>query len=252
MSQATFRIWRSEPGGGAGKFVDYTTEISEGMVVLDAVHKVQAEQAPDLACRWNCKAGKCGSCSAEINGKPRLMCMTRLNELDLSKPVTVEPMRAFPHVKDLVTDVSWTYEVKKRIQKFQPRKPDMPDGTYRIQQADADRVQELRKCIECFLCQDVCHVLRDHHMHDQFVGPRFIMQVAALEMHPLDTADRVPALKDEFGIGYCNITKCCTEVCPENIHITDNAIIPLKERVVDHAYDPIGQLVQIFSRRKEK
>lgn len=89
------------------------------------------------------------------------------------------------------------YEVKKRIQKFQPRKPDMPDGTYRIQQADADRVQELRKCIECFLCQDVCHVLRDHHMHDQFVGPRFIMQVAALEMHPLDTADRVPALKDD-------------------------------------------------------
>ena len=171
---------------------------------------------------------------------------------DAEKPVTIEPMRAFPHMKDLVTDVSWNFEVKKKIQKFTPRKPDAADGTWRMQQVDADRVQEFRKCIECFLCQDVCHVLRDHEKHSEFIGPRFLVYAAALEMHPLDTADRVPALRKEFGIGYCNITKCCTKVCPEHITITDNAIIPLKERVVDEFFDPIGKLVKIYSRRKKK
>ncbi len=245
-ARATFRIWRGEEG--AGEFRDYETSTSDGMVVLDAVHQIQAENANDLAVRWNCKAGKCGSCSAEVNGMPRLMCMTRLNELPLEQPVTIEPMRAFPHVRDLVTDVSWNYEVKKRIKKFSPRPPDAPDGTWRMQQEDVDRVMEFRKCIECFLCQDVCHVLRDHHKHGEFIGPRFFVYSAALEMHPLDEADRLEDLKDAQGIGYCNITKCCTKVCPESIRITDNAIIPLKERVVDRSYDPLMKLVQILRR----
>ncbi len=248
MATATFRIWRGEKG--EGKFHDYTTEVSAGMVVLDAVHQIQAEHAGDLAVRWNCKAGKCGSCSAEINGMPKLMCMTRLNTVPLDKPVTVEPMKAFPHMKDLVTDVSWNYEVKKRIPKFQPRKPDAADGTWRIAQEDVERVQEFRKCIECYLCQDVCHVLRDHHMQDQFIGPRFLVYTAALEMHPLDVGDRVANLKSQFGIGLCNITKCCTKVCPESITITDNAIIPLKERVVDRFFDPLSRLFRVFSNSK--
>ena len=244
MAQATFRIWRGDAKAAA--FRDYKTEVSEGMVVLDAVHRIQAEQAHDLACRWNCKAGKCGSCSAEINGKPRLMCMTRLSDLPLEEPVTIEPMKAFPPIRDLVTDVSWNYQVKKTIKPFTPRTPDAPDGTWRMSQPDVDRVQEFRKCIECFLCQDVCHVLRDHHLHQQFMGPRFFVYTAALEMHPLDTQDRLAGLKHEHGIGYCNITKCCTKVCPEHITITDNAIIPLKERVVDRFYDPITRLLRMF------
>ncbi len=246
---ATFRVWRGDRT--SGRLVDYATPVSEGMVVLDAIHQIQAEQANDLAVRWNCKAGKCGSCSAEVNGNPRLMCMTRLNELPLDRPVTVEPMRAFPPVKDLVTDVSWNFRVKKGIKPFKPRAPDAPDGTWRMDQADVDRVQEFRKCIECFLCQDVCHVLRDHQMHDRFSGPRFLVYTAALEMHPLDTEDRVGALKQAHGIGFCNITKCCTSVCPENIIITDNAIIPLKERVVDEFYDPLAKLLKVFSRGEE-
>jgi succinate dehydrogenase / fumarate reductase iron-sulfur subunit len=246
MSTATFSVWRGDSSGG--KFVDYTIETAPGMVVLDAVRRIQADQANDLALRWNCKAGKCGSCSAEVNGMPRLMCMTRLSQLPLDKPVTVEPMKAFPHVKDLITDVSWNYEVKKRVKRFKPRVPDAPDGTWRMQQGDIDRVQEFRKCIECFLCQDVCHVLREHNMHEQFIGPRFLVYVAALEMNPLDTEDRLEELKNTMGIGYCNITKCCTKVCPESITITDNAIIPLKERVVGKFYDPVARLVQLFRR----
>ncbi len=244
MATATFRIWRGD-SKQAG-FKDYTTEVSEGMVVLDVVHKIQAEQANDLAVRWNCKAGKCGSCSAEINGSPKLMCMTRLNTLPLDQPVTVEPMHTFPHVKDLVTDVSWNFRVKEKIKKFQPRKPDAADGTWRVAQADVDRPQEFRKCIECFLCQDVCHVLRDHHMHDKFIGPRFFVYSAAMEMNPIDSADRLSDLRETGGIGYCNITKCCTKVCPEEIKITDNAIIPLKERVVDEFYDPLRRLFKVF------
>jgi succinate dehydrogenase iron-sulfur subunit len=240
MPRATFRIWRGDGKGGA--FASYDVEVSEGMVVLDAVHRIQAEQAPDLAVRWNCKAGKCGSCSAEVNGMPRLMCMTRLNELPPGEPVTIEPMRAFPSIRDLVTDVSSNFRAKQRIKPFKPRPPDAPDGTWRMVQEDVDRVQEFRKCIECFLCQDVCHVLRNHGLHEEFVGPRFFVHVAALEMHPLDTEDRAEELRTALGIGYCNITKCCTKVCPESITITDNAIIPLKERVVDDAYDPLAWL----------
>jgi succinate dehydrogenase / fumarate reductase iron-sulfur subunit len=245
MAKATFRVWRGDKDGG--DFKDYEVEVSEGMVVLDVIHRIQAEQANDLAVRWNCKAGKCGSCSAEINGMPRLMCMTRMDELPIDQPITVEPMHAFPVIRDLVTDVSWNYEVKKKIKKFKPRKPDAEDGTWRMDQEDVDRVQEFRKCIECYLCQDVCHVLREHDKHSEFIGPRFLVYTAALEMHPLDTEDRLQDLKDENGIGYCNITKCCTKVCPEHITITDNAIIPLKERVVDRFYDPVKKLFRVFS-----
>ncbi|MGH7477604.1 MAG: succinate dehydrogenase/fumarate reductase iron-sulfur subunit [Longimicrobiales bacterium] len=242
--QTTFRIWRGDAAGG--EFRDYTTEITAGMVVLDAVHRIQAEQAPDLAVRWNCKAGKCGSCSAEVNGKPRLMCMMRMNELPEDRPVTVEPIKAFPLIRDLVTDVSWNFEAKKRIRPFKPRPPDAADGTWRMDQRDVDRVMEFRKCIECFLCQDVCHVLRDHQLFDRFIGPTFFTQIAALEMHPLDTDDRADELRQAHGIGYCNITKCCTNVCPEGIQITDNAIIPLKERVVDRAYDPLRKVLRVL------
>jgi succinate dehydrogenase / fumarate reductase iron-sulfur subunit len=246
----TFKVWRGDASGGA--FQDYTAECSEGMVVLDAVHQIQRTQANDLACRWNCKAGKCGSCSAEVNGMPKLMCMARLSELPTEKPITIEPMKAFPVLKDLITDVSWNFSVKKRIKPFKPRPPDAPDGTWRMQQADIDRVQEFRKCIECFLCQDVCHVLRDHQMHSKFIGPRFLIHVAALEMHPLDTEDRIEELRNTQGIGYCNITKCCTNVCPESIQITDNGIIPLKERVVDKFYDPVGWIWRWLKRRSDR
>ena len=245
MAQATFRIWRGDRT--SGQFRDYTTEVVPGMVVLDAVHRIQATQASDLAVRWNCKAGKCGSCSAEVNGNPRLMCMTRLNDLPLSEPVTIEPMKAFPLVRDLVTDVSWNYQVKKAIKPFKPRKPDAADGTWRVFQADVDRVQEFRKCIECYLCQDVCHILRDHKLHDRFIGPRFLVYAAALEMNPIDAEDRLEDLKQKHGVGFCNITRCCTKVCPEHITITENAIIPLKERVVDRFYDPVRKLLRVFT-----
>jgi succinate dehydrogenase / fumarate reductase iron-sulfur subunit len=210
------------------------------MVVLDALHWVQAHQAPDLAVRWNCKAGKCGSCSAEVNGRPRLTCKTRMDDLPLAEPITIFPMKSFPVIKDLVTDVSWNFKMNRKIPPFQAK-----SGTnWKMYQRDLDRVQEFRKCIECFLCQNVCHVLREHEKREEFSGPRFFVRTAALEMHPLDGVSRTKALKDELGIGLCNITKCCTEVCPEDIHITDNAIIPLKERVVDRYYDPLLMLVR--------
>jgi len=234
-----FRVFRGTRDGGG--LHDYQVAATEGMVVLDAVHAIQAEQAPDLAVRWNCKAGKCGSCSAEINGKPKLMCMTRMSDYAADETITVTPMRAFPVIKDLVTDVSWNYEVNKRIPEFKPRKPDAPDGTWRMYQFEVERPQEFRKCIECFLCQDVCHVIRDHESNKpSFAGPRFFVRLAALEMHPLDTNNRLELIKARAGIGMCNITKCCTEVCPEQIKITDNAIIPLKERLVTEYYDPLA------------
>jgi succinate dehydrogenase / fumarate reductase iron-sulfur subunit len=232
-----FDVFRGGPDD-EGALVQYSVPFEEGMVVLDALHWIQANEAPDLAVRWNCKAAKCGSCSAEVNGRPSLTCKTRISDLPAGAPIRVEPMRTFPLIKDLVTDVSWNYEVNNRIVPFSP--PDgAPEEAWRWQQEDIERVQEFRKCIECFLCQDICHVLRNHETRNPFMGPRFLVRVAALDMHPMDQADRTRYLKDEGNIGYCNITKCCTEVCPEHIKITDNAIIPLKERVADAYYDPV-------------
>ncbi len=225
--------------------MDYQTEVGKGMVVLDVIHRIQAEKANDMAVRWNCKAGKCGSCSVEINGKPKLACMTRMNEYDDDETISIRPIRSFPIMRDLVADVSWNYEQNKRIAPFKPdiTKKDS-NGDYHMMQKDVDRIQEFRKCIECYLCQNVCHVLRDHDKKDIFVGPRFMIRVAGLDMHPLDTEDRIPDVKDEYGSGMCNITRCCTDVCPEHIQITDNGIIPIKERVVDRYYDPIKWLTR--------
>jgi succinate dehydrogenase / fumarate reductase iron-sulfur subunit len=247
LSKVTMRIWRGDATGG--DFRDYEIEVNSGEVVLDVLHRVQATQAPDLAVRWNCKAGRCGSCSAEINGMPRLTCMTRMSILPAEDPITVAPMRTFPIIKDLVTDVSFNYEMAKQVPAFEPG-PKPHDG-YRMSQPDIERVQEFRKCIECFLCQNVCHVIRDHEENKpHFAGPRLFIRYAELEMHPLDVGDRQELLQAQTGLGLCNITKCCTEVCPEDIHITDNAIIPLKERVVDRKYDPLARLVRKLKARR--
>jgi len=243
----TMRVWRGDATGG--DFTDHEVEADAGEVVLDVLHRIQATEAPDLAVRWNCKAGRCGSCSAEVNGNPRLTCMTRMSILPTEEPITVAPMRTFPIIKDLVTDVSFNYEMAKRVPEFKP-KPKPPEG-YRMAQQDIERVQEFRKCIECFLCQNVCHVIRDHEENKpNFAGPRHFIRYAELEMHPLDTGDRRNLLQDKMGLGLCNITKCCSDVCPEDIHITDNAIIPLKERVVDRRYDPLAWLVNKIKGRR--
>ncbi len=237
---AKFRIWRGDTD--SGELTDYTVDVQEGEVVLDVIHRLQATQTPDLAVRWNCKAGKCGSCSAEINGRPRLLCMTRMSTFSQDTTITVTPMRAFPVIRDLVSDVSFNYQKAREIASFTPPKGLKP-GDYRMAQVDVERSQEFRKCIECFLCQDVCHVIRDHEENKSaFSGPRFFIRQAELDMHPLDTLDRKHAAQEEQGLGLCNITKCCTEVCPEGIKITDNAIIPMKERVADVKYDPLRWL----------
>jgi succinate dehydrogenase / fumarate reductase iron-sulfur subunit len=244
---AKFRVWRGD--SEKGELVDYKADVNEGEVVLDIVHRLQQTEAPDLAVRWNCKAGKCGSCSMEINGRPRLACMTRMNTFTEDEVVTITPLRTFPVIRDLVTDVSFNYTKAREVPSFAPP-PDLAPGEYRMQQVDVERSQEFRKCIECYLCQNTCHVVRDHEENKpNFSGPRYLMRIAELDMHPLDVADRQVAAQEEHGLGYCNITKCCTEVCPEHIKITDNALIPLKERVVDRKYDPLVWLGnKIFKR----
>lgn len=240
MEKITLRVFRGDSRGG--NFVNYEVPTAPGMVVLDAVHYIQGNTDGTLACRWNCKAAKCGSCSAEVEGRPRLMCKTRIDEFS-GDTITVAPMRTFPLIKDLVTDVSWNYRVNAKIPPLQV-KPEWQGKPFSLQQIDVERIQEFRKCIECFLCQNVCHVLRDHERMDGFFGPRQMVREASLEMHPMDNLNRREQLKGEGGVGFCNITKCCTEVCPEHIHITDNAIIPLKERVVDDYFDPVQGLLR--------
>ncbi|RZU50185.1 succinate dehydrogenase / fumarate reductase iron-sulfur subunit [Krasilnikovia cinnamomea] len=245
-----FRVWRGDESGG--EIQDYDVEVNEGEVVLDIIHRIQATQSPDLACRWNCKAGKCGSCSMEINGMPKLGCMTRMSTFEANETVTITPLRTFPVIRDLVTDVSFNYEKARETPAFAPPAGVKP-GQYRMQQVDVERSQEFRKCIECYLCQNTCHVVRDHEENKpEFSGPRFFIRAAELDMHPLDArTDRKEFAQASMGLGYCNITKCCTEVCPEHIKITDNGIIPMKERVVDRRYDPLVWLGRKIFRRDQ-
>jgi len=252
MATAHFKVWRGDDAGGG--LTDFDVEVFDGEVVLDIIHRLQATQAPDLAVRWNCKAGKCGSCSAEINGRPRLLCMTRMSTFVEGETITVTPLRAFPIVRDLVTDVSYNYAKARSVPSFAPP-PDLKPGEYRMQQVDVERSQEFRKCIECFLCQNTCHVIRDHEENKPaFAGPRFFARIAELDMHPLDSLgpdERKHQAQEDFGLGMCNITKCCTEVCPEHIKITDNAIIPMKERVADVKYDPVRWIASTIRRRRD-
>ena len=134
---AHFRVWRGDANGGELK--DHTVEVNEGEVVLDIIHRIQSEQAHDLAVRWNCKAGKCGSCSAEVNGRPRLMCMARMNTFTKEETVTVTPMRTFPIIRDLVTDVSFNYDKARQLPAFAPPK-DLGLGEYRMAQVDASAI----------------------------------------------------------------------------------------------------------------
>ena len=245
-----FRVWRGDSSGG--EIQDFDVEVNEGEVVLDVIHRLQATQTPDLACRWNCKAGKCGSCSMEINGMPKLGCMTRMSTFEETETVTITPLRTFPIIRDLVTDVSFNYEKARETPAFAPP-PGLAPGQYRMQQIDVERSQEFRKCIECFLCQNTCHVVRDHEENKPaFSGPRTFIRAAELDMHPLDArTDRKQHAQEHQGLGMCNITKCCSEVCPEHIKITDNAIIPMKERVVDRRYDPLVWLGRKIFRRDQ-
>lgn len=242
MGKIRIKIYRNNSGDrNAGTYEEYAVPLEEGMVVLDAVRYVIENIDTTLSARWNCDAARCGSCSAEINGVPRLMCKTRLDTLGDS--IRIDPMRAFPLVKDLVTDISENYETARKIPPFtsQMRSP------LKMQQMDVRRSQEFRKCIECYLCQDVCHVIREHKA--DYIGPRHVVKAASLDMHPADTVNRSQMLKQEAGIAFCNVTKCCQEVCPEHIKITDNAIIPEKERIVDSFYDPI---IRFFKKRRDE
>ncbi len=239
MKKLTLKIFRRDPSiDDIGSYQKFRVPVENGMVVLDAVRYVQESIDPTLSIRWNCKAARCGSCSAEINGRPRLMCRTRVDTL--GDEISVSPLKAYPLVKDLVTDVSSNYEIDRRIPAFKLKKG--TKGPLIMQEMDVIRSQEFRKCIECFLCQDVCHVIREHATN--YIGPRHVVKVASLDMHPMDSIDRSPMLNKDMGLGFCNITKCCQEVCPEGIKITDDAIIPEKERVVDYEYDPLMWIVR--------
>ena len=243
--EVTLRVFRGLASDRSkDRYETFTVPYQDGMVVLNAIHYIQSHFDSSLSARWNCKAGRCGSCSAEINGWPRLMCKTPVAELE--GEITVEPMKAFPLLRDLVTDVTENYEIAKQIPPFTPSIGE--DKEWRMQQIDVDKSREFRKCIECFLCQDICHVVREHKAN--YIGPRWIVKAASFDMHPLDSLNRSKYLKNEGGIGYCNITKCCQEVCPEHIIITDDAIIPEKERVVDRSYDPLVWLYRKI--RKEQ
>lgn len=245
--EVTLRIFR---GLGSDRSKDryevFNVPYEDGMVVLNAVHYIQSHFDSSLSARWNCKAGRCGSCSAEINGLPRLMCKTPVAMYE--GEITLEPMKAFPLLRDLVTDVSENYTIAKNIPPFTPK--ESTDHTWIFYQRDVERSREFRKCIECFLCQDVCHVVREHKA--DYVGPRFVVKVASFDMHPMDSLNRSNFMKNSAGLGYCNITKCCQEICPEHIIITDDAIIPEKERVVDRNYDPLLWIYRKIAGKSEE
>ena len=237
MPDVHLSVFRGTPAT-KGIFADFDVPAEEGMVVLDALHWIQAHEAPDLAVRWNCKAAKCGSCSAEVNGRPSLTCKTRLSDFDEGETITVEPMRAFPLVRDLVTDVSWNYEVNKtsrRSSRLPTSRRKAGGGSRRTSSGSRSSASASSASSARTSATSCATTRRSSHS-----WARASSSGAPASRCTRSTPRTGPShLKDEGGIGLCNITKCCTEVCPEHIKITDNAIIPLKERVADKYYDPI-------------
>jgi succinate dehydrogenase / fumarate reductase iron-sulfur subunit len=209
-AQGTTKLKIFRGDGEGGKEVEYELPAVEGMVVLDAVLYVQAHQAGDLAVRWNCKAAHCGSCSAEINGKPKLLCKSRVEEYE-GQEIRVHPLRAFPVIKDLVSDVSWNYEVARSTIPFQSRRAGAVHHV-RGGRGEALRAEEVHRVLYV-----PGRLPRAAHAPQapEFAGPRSFVRNQWLEMHPKDIESRVEWLKEgRGGIGYCNITKCCSEVCP--------------------------------------
>ena len=236
MPDAHLRVFRGT-AGEQGRFDDFDVPVEEGMVVLDALHWIQGHGAPDLAVRWNCKAAKCGSCSAEVDGRPRLTCKTRLSDFDLEEPITVEPMRAFPDQGPRHRRV-----VELRGQQDDPAvhaPGGCPAGRLALAAGGHQPGPGIPQVHRVFPVPGRLPRPAQSRDRQALHGPALPRSGGGSEMHPVDQADRREYLKDSGGIGYCNITKCCTEVCPEHIKITDNAIILLKERVADEYYDPL-------------
>ena len=225
----------------------------EGEVVLDVIHRIQAGPAPDLACRWNCKAGKCGSCSAEINGLPRLMCMTRMDALPEGEPVDGGAHADLPHHprprhRRVVQLRPWP----RQVPAFKPRDPEA-DGTYRMSRSTSSGARSSASASSASCARtSATSSATTRRTRPPTPGRACSSASRSSRSHPLDTNDRRELLRQRMGLGMCNITKCCTEVCPEHIKITDNAIIPLKERVVDASYDPVAWLGRKILRRTKR
>ncbi|MEK6862098.1 MAG: 2Fe-2S iron-sulfur cluster-binding protein [Nanoarchaeota archaeon] len=204
----------------------YLVPYSPKMMVLDALFFIQENIEPDLAFRWNCGEGICGSCAAEVNRKPVLMCKMEITP-DM-QTLYIEPMKAFPLIKDLVTDPSEVYEKLSRLKPYftGPKKKTFSE----IHEDEVKEIQEMRKCIDCFICYDSCHVIRNHP-ELKFSGPVNVVKVVALDRHPQEKSERSQLLEKE-GLWNCNLSRCCTLNCPQKIKVSEDAITWAKERAV--------------------
>ena len=213
---AKFRVWRGD--AGSGELKDYEVEVNEGEVVLDVLHRLQATQASDLAIRWNCKAGKCGSCSMEINGRPRLGCMTRMSIFDPAETLTITPMRTFPVIRDLVVEIGDFMRKLARVKPWLVRREEKPlsEGEHRQTPAEVDEYKPYSMCINCLLCYAACPV---YGLDPQFIGPAAI---ALAQRYNLDSRDqgageRLEALSTHEGVWGCTFVGECTKVCPKGV-----------------------------------
>ncbi|MBI4020042.1 MAG: 2Fe-2S iron-sulfur cluster binding domain-containing protein [Candidatus Aenigmarchaeota archaeon] len=231
MKEIKVKVFRSEAG-----FREYDVPYTERMRILDLLFYIQRNLEGSLAFRWNCREGICGSCAMRVNGRPVLACKEEVK----GNEITVEPLKVFPVVKDLVTDRAEIYIKEKTLQlHFIGEKS---GGFYKISEAEIKRASEFRKCIDCLICHDVCHANREKL---DYTGPRNLVKVMAQQLHPRNTLDRVPLLEGA-GVNFCNVTRCCQQVCPQEIHITTNGIIPLKEAFISEK----GLIARLLGRNK--
>lgn len=240
MSQAVrIEVHRYDPAvDDEPRYETYEVPWEPHMKLLDALRHIQRED-PSLAFRWNCGEGVCGSDAMRLDGRPVLACKTTIPEAwtERDEPPRVEPLKVFPVIKDLVADYS---EVWQKAQKFKPHfEGEEPDNQfYEMHEEEVEQAQQMRKCISCMACYDVCHVLREQMK--EYAGPRNLVKVASLTYHPKDVLDRSALLDGEGYVELCNVTRCCSSVCPQDINITQDAIIPHKERgVAGDETDPV-------------
>jgi succinate dehydrogenase / fumarate reductase iron-sulfur subunit len=227
----TVKILRYNPEVSAeAEWKSYQVTAEPTDRVLDALHKVKWDLDGSLTFRRSCAHGVCGSDAMRINGRNRLACKTLLKDVNPSEPITVEPIKGLPVLKDLVVDMEPFFDAYRSVMPFLVTHGNEPTRERLQSQSDRERFDDTTKCILCAACTTSCPV---YWADGQYFGPQAIVGAHRFIFDSRDEAtdQRLEILNDKEGVWRCRTTFNCTEACPRGIEVT-KAIQEVKRALI--------------------
>jgi fumarate reductase iron-sulfur subunit len=212
----TLRVARYRPGEDPKPtFQEYDVPLRQDWAVLDGLNHIKDHIDGTLSYRWSCRMGICGSCGMTVNGDPRLTCATFLTDCGPG-PVTVEPLRNFPVVRDLVVEITDFMTKLPRVQPWIVGGDTPAEGENLQTPEQMDEYQQYSMCINCMLCYSACPV---YGLEPEFLGPAAI---ALAQRYNLDSRDhgghqRLDVLAAADGVWSCTFVGECTTACPKGV-----------------------------------